>query len=79
MAAFQLHLQGPANTSYSCPSDDDKDDWDNLVAAFELNYCLENTTVLLVEAEQFSNLKLLRHHHLEDYYSQVPEKGKKLA
>ena len=76
MAAFQLHLQGPANTWYSCLSEDDKGDWDNLVTVFELNYCVENTPVLLVETEQFSNLKLLPHQQLEDYYSQVLEKGK---
>ena len=78
-AAFQLHLQGPANTWYSCLSEDDKDDWDNLMAAFELNYCVENTPVLLVETEQFSNLKLLPHQQLEDSYNQVLEKGRKLS
>ena len=30
VAAFQLHLQGLANTLYSCLSADDKEDWDNL-------------------------------------------------
>ena len=55
VAAFQLHLQGPAYTWYSCFSEDDKGDWDNLVAAIELNYCVENAPVLLVETEQFSN------------------------
>ena len=54
VAAFQLHLQGPASTCYSCLSEDDKNDCDNLVAAFDLNYCVENTPVLLVETEQFS-------------------------
>ena len=49
------------------------------LAAFELNYCVENTPVLLVETEQFLNLKLLPHLHLEDYYSQVLEKGRKLS
>ena len=65
VAAFQLHLQGPANN--------------NLVAAFELNYCVENKPVLFVETEQFSNLKLLPHQQLEDYYNQVLEKGRKLS
>ena len=51
VATFQWHLQGPANTWYSCLSEDHKDNWDNLVAAFELNYCMENTPVLLVETE----------------------------
>ena len=79
VAAFQLHLQGPANTWYSCLDEDDKADWDNLVAAFELNYCAENNTpVLLVETEQFTNLKLLPHQQIEDYYSHILEKGKKL-
>ena len=79
MAAFQLHFQGPANTWYSCLSEDDKDDLENLVVAFELAYFVENTPVLLVEAEQFSNLKMLPHQHIEGYYSQVLEKGRKLA
>ena len=79
MATFQLHLQGQANTWYSCLSEDHKDDRDNLVAAFELNYCVENTSVLLVETEQFSNLKLLPHQQLEDNYSQVLQKEKNLS
>ena len=54
VAAFQLHLLGPVNAWYSCLSVDDKDDWDNLVTAFELNNCVKNTPVLLVETEQFS-------------------------
>ena len=80
VAAFQLHLQGPANTWYSCLDEDDKADWDNLVAAFELNYCAENNTpVLLVETETFTNLKLLPHQQIKDYYSHILEKGKKLS
>ena len=79
MATFQLHLQVPASTWYNCLSEDHKDDWDNLVAAFELNYCVENTPVLIVETQQFSNLKLLPYQQLEDYYSQVLEKGRDLS
>ena len=40
---------------------------------------MENTPVILVETEQFSNLKLLPHQQLEDYYSQVLKKGRKLS
>ena len=36
LAAFQLNLIGPANTWYGCLDDDDKADWDNLAAAFNL-------------------------------------------
>ena len=61
VAAFQLHLQRPANTWYSYLSKDNKGDWDNLVAQFELKYCVENTSILLVVTEQFSNLKRLHH------------------
>ena len=50
VSAFQFHLQGPANTWFSCLEEDDKADWDNLVAAFELSYCVENNkSVLLVD------------------------------
>ena len=80
VAAFQLHLQGPANTCVNCLEYDDKADWGNLVAAFELNYCAENNTpILLVETEQFTNLKLLPHQQIENNYSQILEKGKKLS
>ena len=80
VAAFQLHLQGPANTWFNCLEDDDKADWDNLAAAFEINYCAENNTqILLVETEKFTNLTLLPHQQIEDYYSQILEKGKKLS
>ena len=80
VAAFQLHLQGPANTWCSCLDEDDRSDLENLVAAFELNYCAENNRpVLFVETEQFTYLKLLPHQQIEYYYSQILEKGKKLS
>ena len=80
VAAFQLHIQGPANTWFKYLEDEYKADWDNLVAAFELNYLAENNTpILLVETEKFTNLTLLPHKQIEDYYSQILEKGKKLS
>ena len=80
VAAFQHHLSGQAQTWYSCLDADEKADWDNLVAAFEIKYCAENNTpVLLVETEQFTNLNLLPQQYIEDYYSHILEKGRKLG
>ena len=79
VAAFQLHLQGPAQTWFCCLDDDDKTDWDTLKDAFELKYSSQNNTpVLLVEAEQFSQLRLLPTQQIEDYYSRILDKGRKL-
>lgn len=79
VAAFQLHLQGPAQTWFCCLDDDVKNDWEVLKDLFEIKYGAENNTpVLLVEAEQFNKLQLLSTQQIEDYYCKVIEKGRKL-
>ena len=66
VAVFQLHLQRPAQSWFCCLDDDEKGNWETLKDTFELNYCV---AVLLVETEQFNNLKLLPTHQIEDYFS----------
>lgn len=79
VAAFQLHLQGPALSWYTCLADEDKSDWDTLQHAFKTKYLSEgNKPVLLVETEQFMNLRLLPHQQLEDYFSKIVDKGRKI-
>ncbi|MCG8047544.1 MAG: hypothetical protein N0E48_18270 [Candidatus Thiodiazotropha endolucinida] len=79
VAAFQLHLQGPAQTWFCCLDEDVKGDWETLKDAFEQQYCVANNPpVLLVETEQFNNLKLQPNHQIEDYFCKVIEKGNKI-
>lgn len=80
VAAFQLHLDGPAQIWFRCLDDDDKSSWDAVYDAFQQKYSSENNKpVLLVETEQFQNLKLLPSQEIEEYFSRVLEKGRKLS
>ena len=79
VAAFQLHLQGPAQTWFCCLDEDERGDWDSVKTSFQEKYCIENNPpVLLVETEQFNSLRLLPSQQIEDYFSKILEKGKKI-
>ncbi|MES9971179.1 MAG: hypothetical protein ABW092_14180 [Candidatus Thiodiazotropha sp.] len=80
VAAFQLHLDGPAQTWFSCLDDDVKTSWDSINEAFQLKYSSsDNKPVLLVETELFLNLRLLPGQQLDDYYSKIIDKGRKIS
>lgn len=74
-AAFHLHLQGPALTWFNTV--DSNSSWKNLRAKFAdkyINFSWQHPSVV-IESELFQNLRLLPGQHIEDYYSQVVEKG----
>ena len=74
-AAFHLHLQGPALTWFNTV--DSNSSWENLRAKFAdkyINFSWQHPSVV-IESELFQNLRLLPGQHIEDYYSQVVEKG----
>lgn len=80
LAAFQLHLLGPAQTWYTCLEEHTKAQWATLKEAFEGKYSsANNKPVLLVETEQFQNIRLQPAQQIEDYYSKVIENGRKLS
>ena len=51
--------------------------WDTVLQKFKEEYHL-NKPVLLVETEIFQNLRLLNGQQLEDYFSKVVDKGRKI-
>lgn len=79
VAAFQLHLQGPALTWFTCLKDTEKADWASVEQLYRAKYLAENNKpMLLVETEQFLNLRLLPHQQIEDYFSKIMEKGRRV-
>lgn len=79
VAAFQLHLQGPALTWFTCLTDTEKADWASVKQLYRAKYLAENNKpMLLVETEQFLNLRLLPHQQIEDYFSKIMEKGRRV-
>ena len=80
VAAFQLHLQGPAQTWFCCLDAEERCSWESVKTSFQDKYCIENNPpVLLVETEQFSSLHLSQSQQIEDYFSKILEKGKKIS
>ena len=80
IAAFQLHLDGPAQSWFVCLDDNTKTTWERLSAVFRNNYLSKNNkAVLLMEMEEFLSLRLLPHHQIEDYFSKLMDKGRKLG
>jgi len=77
IAAFQLHLCGPAQVWYSSLDSAYKLRWDTVLQKFKEEYHL-NKPVLLVETEIFQNVRLLNGQQLEDYFSKVVDKGRKI-
>ena len=79
VAAFQLHLQGPAQTWFCCLDADERCSWESVKTSFQDKYCIENNPpVLLVETEQFNNLHPSQSQQFVDYFIKILEKGKKI-
>lgn len=77
IAAFHLHLSGPALTWFNKLSSDDKKSWPEFVQLFKSKYIevdFHSPTVLL-ESEVFETLKLSKGQSIDDYYSQLLEKA----
>ena len=77
VAAFHLHLQGPALQWFDSLESVLKSSWDNLEPCFRKKYLelgWQSSTVML-ESELFQKMSLLPGQSLEDYYSSLSEKG----
>ena len=77
VAAFHLHLEGPALTWYNALSDFSKRKWESVQVVFEekfINFA-NNNTMAMMERQVFNALKLGPGQTLEDYHSQIIEKG----
>ena len=77
VAAFHLHLQGPALQWFDSLESVLKSSWDNLEPCFRKKYLelgRQSSTVML-ESELFQKMSLLPGQSLEDYYSSLSEKG----
>lgn len=77
IAAFHLHLKGPALSWYSTLSDESKASWDVIVVLFKEKYVNFNwrSSTVMVESEVFQNLELKAGQNIDDYYSSIVDKG----
>lgn len=81
IAAFYLHLVGPARTWFGTLEANQKDTWAHLETAFNRKYInldQQNDAGLLTESIIFNNIKLSGAQALEDFHSLVLEKGTRL-
>ncbi|CAG2203436.1 unnamed protein product [Mytilus edulis] len=77
IAAFHLHLKGPALTWYNSLSDESKSSWITICVLFKekyINFSWQSATVIM-ESEIFQNMVLSPGQSLEDYFSQLSEKA----
>ena len=78
IAAFHLHLQGPALVWFNSINDDSvQHDWSALLAAFKARFLLLDgqSPVMLLESEAFQKLALQPGQPIEDFHCRVVEKG----
>ena len=77
MAAFHLHLKGPALTWFNTLSDHSKRMWASVEVEFERKFVsfANNNSMAMMEGQIFNSLKLNSGQTLEDYHSQIVEKG----
>ncbi|PJE78339.1 hypothetical protein CI610_02729 [invertebrate metagenome] len=77
IAAFHLHLQGPALTWFNTLDSAHKQSWDNLLGAFKERFLTLDwqSPRMMVESTNFQGLSLISGQPLEDFYCQVLEKG----
>lgn len=81
IAAFHLHLTGPAVTWFNSLSSAHKTSWRHFVTIFKVKYVnLDwNNPTVLMENEVFENLKLSPGQSLEDFHCQLVEKAELLS
>ena len=77
VAAFHLHLTGPALICFNNLTI--KDSWTTVKACFLAEYanCLNNPS-LIAESLAFDNIKLGQTQAIEDFHSTVLDKGRRL-
>ena len=77
LAAFHLHLKGPALQWYDGLDSETTESWVDLLASFQDQYIKlgwQSSTVML-ESELFQKMSLLPGQTIEDYHSNLCEKG----
>ena len=77
VAAFHLHLKGPALTWFNTLSDRSKRIWSSIEAQFQekfINFA-NHSSVAMMEGQVFNSLKLGYGQSIEDFHSQLIEKG----
>ncbi len=81
LAAFHLHLKGPALTWYDSLEDQDKSSWKIVHDLFTKKYVTltGHGANMLMHSEIFQNLFLSPGQSIEDFYCQIYEKGKLIS
>ena len=80
LAAFHLHLRGPALTWFNSLSEESRENWVNVKILFKekfINFSGHGANVLM-HSEIFQNLTLSSGQNVEDFFCQIYEKGKLL-
>ncbi|CAC5411528.1 unnamed protein product [Mytilus coruscus] len=77
VAAFHLHLKGPALTWFNTLSERSQESWNAIEVLFEEKFTnFENHSAMaMMEGQIFNTLKLGKSQQLEDFHSQILEKG----
>lgn len=80
IAAFHLHLCGPARTWFNSLVSTSKNTWETFKATFTTKYVTVDlrSPTLILESEAFDTLSLSQGQTIDDYYTQVLQKGKLL-
>ena len=81
IAAFHLHLQGPALVWFGQLHDYIRKSWHAVEGAFHRTYTSKSPLdpTLIMESAMFDSLRLAPSQPLEDFYSVILEKGRKLG
>ena len=78
LAAFHLHLQGPALVWFNTLDKFFKASWTNLEYQFRLEYANQAEASLTAESAMFDALTLAPNQPLESFHSNILEKGTRL-
>ena len=78
VSAFSLYLAGPAYNWYKSLENDIQRDWQSLKQYFIEHYATANEALLYSEIQLYNELKLKDKTNLEDYYSEIVKRGRKL-
>ena len=80
IAAFHLHLRGPALSWFSALSDEAKRSWDTIIVLFKEKYVNVNwqSSKVMMENELFLYITLQPGQNIEDYFSRIVDKGQLL-
>ena len=77
IAAFHLHLKGPALTWFNTLNSTSRKSWTHIKVLFEEKYINVNnkSSVAMMEGQIFNHMKLGSEEKLEDFHSKLVEKG----